>query len=253
MRELRDDAEILAFLKRDPILHLYSIGDLDDFFRPHARYFGFPAQGELESVFLLYSPGGGHHVLLAYGGKAAHLRELSARLPSRFYAHASPHLLGELSGESHGRFWKMGLSELKGTLSSREIRPLSELDLNSLLAFYSQNYPGNWFDPRMLSTGQYVGGFEKGALVAVAGIHVYSPKFRVAALGNIAVAEAARGKGWAREVTHFLCALFRGIDHVALNVKANNTAAIRAYESIGFVKHAEYEEWSVTRPAFVPN
>jgi hypothetical protein len=68
VRELRDDLEILDFLRRDPYLHLYAIGDLDEFFRPHARYFGFPAHGTLESVFLVYSPGD-LPVLLAFGGR----------------------------------------------------------------------------------------------------------------------------------------------------------------------------------------
>lgn len=49
-------------------------------------------------------------------------------------------------------------------------------DLPALRRLYDVAYPGNWFDPRMLDTGQYVGVRDGGELVAVAGVHVFSPR-----------------------------------------------------------------------------
>jgi ribosomal protein S18 acetylase RimI-like enzyme len=242
MRELADDREILGYLRGDTFLHIYSIGDLDPFYRPRTRYFGFPAAGALESVFLLYSPGGGHHVLLAHGGRVEHLGALRPYLPPSFYAHASLPLLPALRGQSHGRFLKMALRSRPTAPTGRDIRRLSNVDDALAREFYSAHYPRNWFDPRMLATGQYVGGYEQGRLIGIAGVHVYSTEFRVAALGNIAVASEDRGRGWARDLTSFLCAGFEEIDHVGLNVRADNVAAIRAYEAAGFAIHAEYEE-----------
>ncbi len=62
---------------------------------------------------------------------------------------------------------------------------LTAADLPALQTLYAAAYPGNWFDSRMLGTGQYVGIWQGDRLMAVAGIHVYSPSYKIAALGNI--------------------------------------------------------------------
>jgi predicted GNAT family acetyltransferase len=121
---------------------------------------------------------------------------------------------------------------------------LSPADLPALETLYTAAYPGNWFDPRMLETGCYYGVWHGGQIASVAGVHVYSPQYRVAALGNITTHPDHRGKGLCTAVTANLCrALLSGpVDTIGLNVKADNHAAIHCYQNLGFVKAAEYEE-----------
>ena len=38
--ELRDRDELASFFRRRPEVHAYELGDLDDFFWPHTRWFG---------------------------------------------------------------------------------------------------------------------------------------------------------------------------------------------------------------------
>jgi ribosomal protein S18 acetylase RimI-like enzyme len=125
---------------------------------------------------------------------------------------------------------------------------LQRADQSALQAFYDQSYPGNWFDPRMLETGQYVGVREAGAIRCAAGIHVFSAQYGVAALGNIATDPRARRRGLAKRATARLCqSLLEHLDTISLNVKADNIAAIRCYEALGFSVIAEYDEFMVER------
>jgi hypothetical protein len=41
--EVDDRARLEAWLRRDPAMHLYELGDLDDFFWPRTRWYGLPA------------------------------------------------------------------------------------------------------------------------------------------------------------------------------------------------------------------
>jgi ribosomal protein S18 acetylase RimI-like enzyme len=83
--------------------------------------------------------------------------------------------------------------------------------------------------------------------VSVAGVHVYSPRFGVAALGNVATKPSARGRGLGTAVCGHLCHLLQadGISTISLNVRADNRAAIGVYERLGFNRAAEYLEVSL--------
>jgi predicted GNAT family acetyltransferase len=86
--------------------------------------------------------------------------------------------------------------------------------------------------------------------LSVAGVHVYSEPYRVAALGNVATHTAHRGQGLATTAVAALCRNLLGtVDHVGLNVAADNTAAIRCYQRLGFRIIATYEECYVESQA----
>jgi predicted GNAT family acetyltransferase len=75
-------------------------------------------------------------------------------------------------------------------------------------------------------------------------VHVYSAEYRVAALGNITTHPDHRGRGLATAVTAGCCKhLLESVELIGLNVRADNAAAIRAYEKIGFEVRAVYHEW----------
>ena len=125
---------------------------------------------------------------------------------------------------------------------------LTEDDCDRLRLLYKQSYPDNWFDPHMLATGKYFGTIDGDKISAVAGIHVFSKKYRIAALGNITTHPLYRGKGLSTRVTAALCTnLLREIDHIGLNVSICNRTAINCYTKLGFEVHAEYDEYFVSR------
>jgi ribosomal protein S18 acetylase RimI-like enzyme len=253
---LHDKAAIRALLRRSPELQIYSIGDLDDFFWPYTSWYTLREQTAHPPVALIYN-GGGAPVLLAIdeapGGPIADLlRAMRPLLPRRIYAHFSGDLAGVLSDdyriESHGAHYKMALRDHSrlGTVDTSEVSQLRPEHLAEVEAFYRAGYPGNWFDPRMLATGQYYGLRRAGRLACVAGIHVYSPAERVAAIGNVATLPELRGQGLARAVcARLVRELLKTVDHVGLNVRADNVAAIAAYQRLGFETIATYEECSL--------
>lgn len=252
---LHDKREIESFLRRDVYLHIYSIGDLDDFFWPYTTWYGRKDGDEIRAIALLYT-GLPLPTLLALSEEQRPIRDLLRSmihlLPGKFYAHLSPGLEDLLEQRlrlhAHGMHLKMALtdrSKLEGVDGSRATR-LSRDDLDDLVHFYRESHPGNWFDPRMLETGQYFGIRQGRKLVSVAGVHVFSGRYRVAALGNIATRPDWRGRGYGRAVTARLCqSLCRDVDHVGLNVKADNRAAVALYEKLGFQTWAGYGEFTL--------
>jgi ribosomal protein S18 acetylase RimI-like enzyme len=246
---VHDRTWIRERLMQAPALHLYEIGDLDDFFWPHTTWY---ARGN--AIALVYAAGE-LPVLIALGDSAQVelLASLRDELPARIYAHLSPGLLDGLLlryvDEPHGEYLKMSLSEPGKTagVDGAGIDRLGPEHREELLAFYQQAYPGNWFDPRMLTVGHYFARREAGRIVAAGGVHVYSAQERVAALGNIAVLPAARGRGLARQVTAAVCRSLRDTtDHIGLNVRADNGPAIACYAGLGFTRVATYEEHLLT-------
>jgi ribosomal protein S18 acetylase RimI-like enzyme len=258
---LHDRAQLGAWLRRDTPLHLYALGDLDDFFWPRTLWYGLETGGELRQVLLGYLA---DELLILHaltGGPVDELRQLLTfvrrLLPGRVYAHLTPGVRDVLeevySAEPHGDYDKMLLVD-PTRLEEVDVGNVERLGANELAemqAFYAASCPGNWFDPRMLATEHYYGVREQGALVSVAGVHVYSPAQRVAALGNIVTHPAARGRGHATRVTARLCReLLTSVDQVGLNVLATNVPAITCYRRLGFERAGRYEEVDfVLRPS----
>jgi ribosomal protein S18 acetylase RimI-like enzyme len=251
---LHDRRQIEPYLRRDPALHIYELGDLDPFFWEHTTWYGLGDGGAPAAIVLVYTGLELPTVLALADEHDAALAELLdavlGRLPARLYAHLSPgaeRVLGRRYAlDPHGEHWKMALvdpARLDGVDVSA-VEPLGAADLADLLELYAGAYPGNWFDARMLETGVYCGIRLDGRLVSVAGVHVVSPRYRVAALGNVVTDADHRGRGLARAVTAHLCRrLLRSVDTIGLNVAAGNEPAIRCYTGLGFEKVARYGEF----------
>ncbi|MCZ7587702.1 MAG: hypothetical protein M5U27_02325 [Gaiella sp.] len=52
--ELCDRGLLAGFLRRRAAVHAYELGDLDDFFWPRTRWYGWQPDGRVEQVALLY-------------------------------------------------------------------------------------------------------------------------------------------------------------------------------------------------------
>jgi len=244
VEQVSDKARLRELLGVERDLHIYELGDLDDFFWPRTRWF---VRGG--AVVLLYDAPG-LPVVVGLGGDPelpGLLAALQGTLPARVYAHLSPGLAAAFAprfgDQPHGAFAKYALARPALGPDDPGCARLGPGDRAELEAFYAAAYPGNWFDPRMLETGQYVALRQAGAIVAAGGVHVYSPAEGVAALGNIAVAPDRRGAGLGRRVTAAVCRSLRAsVARIGLNVRADNAAAIACYQRLGFRFVAPYEE-----------
>ncbi len=256
---LHDHSQIAQFLSQDPGRYLYEIGDLDPFFWPQTLWFGWQKENIIKALCLIYL-GDQTPILLAMGSSASQidlLQSLNRLLPMAFYAHLAPGLEAcfkdwlASGGESYHRMMLKPDKWRPQTANQQDqIKLLAAADLEQLLSFYQAAYPENWFNPRMLATGQYLGLFRAEQLMAVAGVHVFSAQQQVAALGNIAVSKAARGQGLGQIISSALCAqLLKQVQQIGLNVASQNQAAIHCYQKLGFEVYLDYQEWSFTRPS----
>jgi RimJ/RimL family protein N-acetyltransferase len=250
---LHDKARIERFLRQETDIHLYELGDLDDFFWEHTTWYGLLDHRELEAVLLLYTTSHPPVLLANSRGPSREmvslLKNAAAYLPRRIYAHAHPATLEALQEvyriRSHGLHHKMTLQKPSclNRYQSQRVNRLGTSDRPQLESLYRESYPGNWFDPRMLETGYYFGIKEDSRMIAVAGVHVVSTQYRVAALGNITTHPRHRGRGLCSSVTARLChALLETVDVIGLNVKADNHGAIACYRKLGFKIVSDYQE-----------
>ncbi|HZM77782.1 MAG TPA: GNAT family N-acetyltransferase [Candidatus Limnocylindrales bacterium] len=244
---VHDRGELERLLREDPALRSYELGDLDDFFWPHTTWYRHG-----DSVALVYH-GTGLPILLALDrlervdSMAELVDGLALLLPQRFYAHVSVGVEGALGKhfrlEPGGLHHKMALTDphrLDGFASAGEV--LTDEDLTELSRLYLSGYPRHAFDPRLLQTGQYVGLRRGGRLVAVAGVHIWSPAQRVATLGNVVTHPDFRGRGLGTAAVATVCRRIPVGWTVALNVKADNASAIALYTRLGFSHVADYLE-----------
>jgi ribosomal protein S18 acetylase RimI-like enzyme len=251
VRISRDKKEIFDFLSADPALNLYLIGDLDDFFWPYTKWYALYDNGSIRSIALFYTGSEPAALLLFYTGEPDYherlLKAIRPSLPEEFTVHLSEGLLKVFGRKRIIRNWgahyRMVLVREPEAVSDANIRRLSVSDMNEIEALYKISYPDNWFTGRMVETGKYFGYFDDQKLVGISGIHVYSASYSIAALGNITVHPAHRGKKIAYRLTSALCSDLRPeINTIGLNVMSENIPAIRAYENAGFEKRYMYDE-----------
>ncbi len=258
---LHSKEEIEKFLRRNTFLHLYSIGDLDDFFWPYTTWYAFKGhhgdqdKQKITQLVLLYT-GAPLPILLGFAEESTDtmyelLKAIIHLLPKRFYALLSGGVATVFADayhiQSHGIHDKMALlnTACLESIDTSNAVPLSVSDLPELEALYRAGYPGNWFDPRILETGRYYGIRNSTTLISAAGVHVYSPQYKVAVLGNVTTHPDFRGQRLGTAVSAKLCQeLLRTVDHIGLNVKASNASAISCYKRLGFEHIATYEEYT---------
>ncbi|MCY0928888.1 GNAT family N-acetyltransferase [Streptomyces sp. H27-H1] len=257
LSSLHDRSALATRFERDPAMHVMELGDLDDLLWPHTSWYTVSEGGP---VALLYSVGDVPTLLgFTRPGQASALEDLAEALlpvlPRHFFGHltgnAAKVLESAYTVRPHGTLLRMALTEPdradRYPAGPWQPAPLGRGDLPELLELFTQAYPGNWFDHRMLDTGQYVGVRQAGRLVAVAGVHVHSATYRVAAIGNVATHPRVRGQGAGGACVAELCRrLGKSVEHIGLNVRADNATAVRLYRRLGFSEVTEFTEASFT-------
>lgn len=250
---LHDKDIIETFLRKQPLTHLYELGDLDDFFWSHTSWYALMHDQNIVQIALLYTRSV-PPILLYFPEKESEqaeefLHSLIPHLPQTFHAHLGSEISYRMpetyQQETYGLHYKMALQNPAAikNIDTSNVVPLTSDDTLEVEDFYRRSYPGNWFDARLLGSGCYFGVRSGSTLISAAGIHVYSPSYKVAVLGNVATHPVARGQGFATSVCARVCQeLQLHVKHIGLNVKANNHAAIACYQRLGFEQVTAYEE-----------
>lgn len=255
---LRDKNIIESYCRGNTDLHIYSLGDLDDFFWPDTTWYAMGGEETPQAVVLLYACQSVPTLLALTDTRLPVMRELLESiiplLPRRFYTHFTPGLESVFAAthevESHGQHLKMALRQRTAAMKvdCARVINVTASDMDDAQRLYRASYPDNWFEGRSLETGQYFGIRQDGKLVSIAGVHVCSETYRVAALGNITTHPDHRGRGYGTTVTARVCqSLFKMADHIGLNVKSDNEAAISCYKKLGFDIIASYNEFMIER------
>jgi ribosomal protein S18 acetylase RimI-like enzyme len=253
---LHDKETIEAFLRRDPILHMFALGDLDDFYWPHTGWYALENDGEIRQLILTYKDAPQLVLMALTCERVEEMRELLRSilhlLPQRMFVHLSEGLAEVMAAayrlHSQGKFLRMALNNLErvSAVDTSAVVQLARADLPGIEQLLQKSFPGSAFNPRMLQTGQYFGVERNGILAGIAGVHVWSPTYRVAVLGNVATHPEYRRQGIATAVTARLCqSLMRTVDHIGLMVHENNMNAISTYSRLGFVQHSAAEVYEL--------
>lgn len=246
MTSLADKAEIRRRLNLDRPWSLYALADLDDGLFEHCDWF---ASGDaLALVFraLAIRP------IFVIGDAAATRQLLAGLAESGGYLNLREHQLEAARGiyvyrELH-RMRRMMLEEFRPREGATE--RLTRQDCGQLERLYASGDGGGIaFAPFQLDSGFFRAIRRDGELVAAAGVQVVSPNEGVAAVGNIFTHPEFRGRGLAQVVTSAVVAAIQaaGVQEIGLNVADANTAAIQAYERIGFRTRFRYYEGPAIR------
>ncbi len=254
---LHTPSEVEAFVRQNTFVHLYELGDLDAFNWPYTTWYAWHdnTTQQLALIYSAYNP----PVLLSFS-EPPHdqmhdfLHALLPLLPRRFYAHLDPNVVNVLAAdyqiEAHGLHIKMGLTDRAVLLAvdPTGVVQFTLADAERLTAFYAAVYPDSVFNPRTLQFGRYYGITQGANIVSAGGVHVYSQTYGVASLGDIATHPAQRGQGHAARVIAAIgqALLADGIEHIGLNVRADNHSAINLYRRLGFEPMREFSAYELT-------
>lgn len=243
------DPELEAILLATPINSAYMLGDLDSPYAEHCMWYGLKDE-RLRAVLLIYTGLSMPAVLTKGTGEdiEALVEATRPALPRRFICQLRPEhrraveCYFDLHDEK--QMLRMGCTrdDFIPTSDTEGVVALNHLDTAAIMKLYT-HYPDNFFEPAMLGTGLYFGIREEGELVSVAGLHVLSEQYSVAAIGNIVTHSDWRGRGLAtRCVRRLLDELFSRVSHVTLNVERDNQPAIACYEKFGFTERYHFVE-----------
>lgn len=247
VRETRDREEILAVLNEDRVYAAYAIGDLEPplfdqcewALAEHAdgpRALALLFKGLKPDTLLLYGDPRGLAVILA-----------GVMRPAQAYAIFT-------DGQAPALQAHYALAEVKRMVRmawdrTSPLPPPSPLafrltgarlaELQSLYRLYAEAH----FSPYQLMQGVFYGVERDGRLVAVAGTHLVSETYGVAAIGNVFTHPDYRGRGYAQACTAaVLRNLAARIPTIVLNVGADNAVARHVYAKLGFTEHCEFHE-----------
>lgn len=254
--QLHDRYTIATWLRRDVAMNIFSLCDLDTDEWARTKWLALLEDGEVRSLLLIYSTGDEPFVLLH--GPSAEARALidmaKAILPRRFHLSVAMPFDGTLEVADaelkvHADYIRMKPGAQTARKHGRQELVSLTLDDTSRvrrLLFESRAYPDAWFNAQTLRSGLYRGWIENEELLGIIGVQAASAEYRVAAIGNLAVHPAARGKGIGRILVETVADELkeRGWES-AFNVVPSNTEALALYAKTGCQTVSAIKEFEV--------
>jgi len=251
VRQTRDRELLREFLDSDRLFAAYALCDLDDREFGRTRWGVALDRGQPVAVVLEYA-GLSPQPLFAMGDHAGVVGALRDVIrPRTAYLAARTELLSAAAtayrvsdGPPMVRMWVDRASFRPMPSGAVRLVPADIGELNKLYDFGLTS----WLPSESVANGVYYGIRVNGHLVAAAGTHVVSRAVGLAAVGNVLTHRDYRGRGFAKIVTAAVTQeLLRFCDQVVLNVRADNSPALRAYRSMGYAEHVRFEERLVHR------
>jgi ribosomal protein S18 acetylase RimI-like enzyme len=235
-----DRAAIRSLLETDRAWCVYALGDFAPGFFEDCEW--YEGRGGIALFYTGFSP----PVFFYHGDPAGLAPLLEEAGHGKFYLQIRP----EATAAVEARFTISDRVEMlrmaldPGQLRVETIpgaRSLTAADLPALQCLYAAE-PPEFFFPSMLEQGVFHGAWDGAELLAVAGTHIVNVEERVAAIGNVYTRPDHRRRGLAGALTSAVSAelLGRGVTTIALNVRADNPAAVRVYRRLGFTVHCSF-------------
>jgi ribosomal protein S18 acetylase RimI-like enzyme len=240
MPPIADKNEIRNLLRREPAWAVYALGDLSPRMFDKCRWY----TPDLTLILRDY----GTTILFATGpgGIREALAEVTGTVHLQVRADALEEIARVATVTAERRMWRMVWNHGSLPAIDPQVSRLAAGDVPALERLYADGESSgdspDFFYPSMVSDGVFFGVYEDQALAAVAGTHLVSREEGAAAIGNVYTRRDRRGRGFGRAVTAAVLRELSDIETVGLNVRADNDAAIRVYESLGFVRHCEFHE-----------
>lgn len=248
---LTDKTAIRAILCRDPAWGVYALGDLAPRMFPKTQWFAPGLGPDLALVLHDFDTS----ILFAIGTGA--VREALEHVRWPVHLQVQQDALDEAAQyaviEKPCQMWRMSwngpATAGQHMERSRAVR-LGPADVPALLRLYADGEATgeapDFFYPSMVTAGVFFGVYDGDALVAAAGTHLFAPEERAVAIGNIYTRRDCRGRGLGAAVTRAVLEAVKDSGTIGLNVRAHNHAALRLYESLGFVRHCSFYEGLAT-------
>ena len=248
---------VRALLERDRPWAAYAIGDLAPGFIEHCEWRA-PSSGT-PALLLLY--GGFEPPILFAMGQRRDVRGLVEEIDvPKVSLHLQPDAVEAMGGLYATHDLRPMLRMVLPPNAFRpaahdDVRLLGKGDLAAIVALYEdgerRGEGPSFFYPSMLEQGTFRGVWEDGALVSVAGTHLYAAELGVCAIGNIYTRSDRRGRGLAARATSAVVthALAQHVDTIVLNVSVANRVARRVYVRLGFAEYCRFFEGEATRAA----
>ncbi|MFV1989439.1 MAG: GNAT family N-acetyltransferase [Acidimicrobiales bacterium] len=257
--EVADPDVVRQYLALDPEVHLYGLADLEDPIWSLSRWFIRERDGAVSAaVGIVGLPDSDDRIFYAQGragdDEVALLSgEIASEIPHGCLATLAhgvePHLTG-IELQLEGEFQRMILRDrCRIPDCSQGVSRVGVEALPAMRKLIADEQNANMFlGPAMFDEVDYRVVWDRSDLVAMAGVHVFSERHGVAAIGNVLTASAHRRKGLATRVVGDLAAeLHARVELVGLNHRVTNLSARRCYEQLGFESVHTYVEGRLLR------
>lgn len=257
--EITDKDRILSYLKTDRLYAAYAIGDLEPELFSQCTWAGAERDGRLRALALLFR--GLDPPALFLMGEMHGLRVIleNALHPNRAYLTCRTEHLPVVKDfftweHEPDAMWRMVLKQRHFPLSERTCVRLKSDHAEQIQNLVAHGGIGG-FAAAQIDRGVFYGILNDERLVSVAGTHLVSHQYGVAAVGNVVTDPNLHRQGLGTAVVSaVLSELVRlGIKDVVLNARQNNASAIHLYQKLGFERYCAFLEGPASiRNAGVP-